>query len=55
MSAQANNRRNNNLITYNGITQTETQWAREIGIKPSTLWARIHTLKWDIERALTTK
>lgn len=55
MNAQANNRRSNNLITYNGITQTETQWAREIGIKPSTLWARIHTLKWDTEKALTTK
>ena len=55
MNAQANNRRSNNLITYNGITQTETQWAKEIGIKPSTLWARIHVLKWDIEKALTTK
>ena len=54
MRNQANNRRSNNLITYNKKTLTETQWAREIGIKPSALWARIHVLGWDIEKALTT-
>lgn len=54
METQANNRSNNNLITYNGKTQTETQWAREIGIRPQTLWSRIHTLGWDIEKSLTT-
>lgn len=51
---QANNRSDNRFITYKGKTQTMAQWAREIGIKPKTLSARINGLGWDIERAIET-
>ena len=51
---QQNNRCNNRLITFNGKTQTMSQWAREIGIKPRTLFARIDNKGWSIEKALTT-
>lgn len=51
---QANNKRNNHLITYNGKTQTIAQWAKEKGLKSRTLERRINRLHWNIERALNT-
>lgn len=50
---QQNNRRNNHLLTYNGRTQTLTQWAAETGINEMALSARINKLHWSTERALT--
>ena len=49
--AQANNKRNNHLVTYNGSTRTLAEWAREKGI---TYRALTHRLErgWSIERAL---
>lgn len=52
---QANNRRNNHFITYNGKTKTLSQWEDELGIKQSTLRCRINKYNWSIERALTEK
>ena len=52
---QANNTRTNKLITYNGKTQTVSEWADELGIKYSTLYNRLFTKKWDIKKALTTE
>jgi hypothetical protein len=52
---QAINRENTFLVRFNGKSQTITDWAREIGIKRSTLAQRIYSYKWPIERALTTK
>ena len=49
---QANNKRNNRLITYNGKTQTLAQWAEEYGISPSCLGLRINRYKWPIHKAL---
>lgn len=51
---QANNRRSNHLITYNGKTQTMAQWADELGIKYKTLSDRINISKWSIEKAFNT-
>lgn len=51
---QQNNRCNNHLITFNGKTQTMSQWAREIGLKPKTLSRRINDKGWSVEKALTT-
>jgi len=51
---QANNRRTNRLITYNGETKTIAEWSRETGIKYNKLYERINKCGWDIERALTT-
>lgn len=39
-------------ITYNGKTQTVSEWAEEMGINYFTLYRRLQR-GWDIERALT--
>jgi len=50
---QANNKRNNRRLTYNGKTQTVSQWAEETGIPYQTLWSRLK-LNWPVEKTLTT-
>lgn len=45
----------NNLVTFNGKSQTIKEWAKEIGIKQNTLQDRLNRYKWPVERALTTK
>ena len=52
--AQANNKRNNHLITYKGITKTATQWAEEFGLNSQIITGRLK-LGWSVEKALTTK
>lgn len=52
---QVDNRRNTRMLTYNGKTQSVSQWAEEIGISYITLLSRIDKLHWDVEKALTTK
>lgn len=51
---QNNNRRDNAVFTYQGRTQTLTQWADEYGLDNKFLWHRINRMKWSIEKALTT-
>jgi hypothetical protein len=51
---QANNTRQNVMLTHNGKTQTAAQWAREIGISAAALHNRLHKLNWSVEKALTT-
>jgi hypothetical protein len=52
---QALNRRTNHLITFQGITQSITEWAEQstLGLKPHNIKGRI-TDGWTVERALTT-
>lgn len=50
---QANNRRSNVILTYNGISQTIMQWSEEINIPYMTLRARIER-GWSVQKALTT-
>ena len=54
MVAQANNRRTNRRITYNGETKTISEWAREIGGSHTIVRDRIDRLGWSVEKALTT-
>jgi hypothetical protein len=49
---QQNNRRNNHLITFNGITQSIQQWTDAFGMKRGTIAARLDR-GWPIEKALT--
>lgn len=51
---QSNNTRRNTIIEHGGRQQTVSEWADEIGLPYNTLLARLHRLKWPIERALTT-
>ena len=48
---QNNNTRKNRFIEYNGITKSLSEWARELGIKRSTLDMRIRQYNWTIEKA----
>lgn len=54
MIAQANNKRNNRLITYNGITDTLSNWAKKYNIESGVLYWRIRH-GWNVEKALTLK
>ena len=51
---QQNNRRNTIYITYNGKTQTITQWAEELNIKQNTIRTR-YFLGWSDEECLFGK
>lgn len=48
---QQNNRRDNRLISYHGVTDTISQFARSWGIRYSTLLYRIES-GWSVDEAL---
>ena len=50
---QARNMRVNKMITFNGETYCQNEWAERIGIKPNTLWNRLNVYNWSMEKALT--
>lgn len=52
-SEQNLNKRNNHSVTYQGKTQTITQWAEELGIAPNILIQRFWR-GWSAEKAFTT-
>jgi hypothetical protein len=54
MKEQFSNRTTNKFITWNGKTQTLTQWADELGFEVDTLKSRF-LRGWETERALTEK
>jgi hypothetical protein len=51
---QANNTRNNKVLTHKGVSLTAAQWSRKVGIGRRTLTARLNRLGWSTEKALTT-
>lgn len=53
MKIQQNNRRNNHLITFQGVTKTLSQWSEVTGIKSLTILHRINS-GWNTEKALFT-
>jgi len=52
---QANNKRNNHMVTCGGETKTLAQWAKELEIPYSTLICRINKHGWDTDKALSTQ
>lgn len=50
---QMQNTRATRLVEFNGKTQSISMWAREYGIKPRTLNARINRLGYTMEQALS--
>jgi len=51
---QANNRRTNRFLTFNGISDTVANWSEKTGIPYKTIYRRITRSGWSVERALTT-
>ena len=51
---QANNRKSNHTITFNGMTKTITQWSEETKIPKTCIRDRL-LRGWSIERTLTSK
>lgn len=54
MAAQANNKRTSLYLEFNGERKTAKEWADELGLNYSTLYSRITTKGWSVEKALTT-
>lgn len=52
---QANNKSNNQFITYKGETKTIAEWSRERGIKYETLRQRLNRYNWSVEKAFEIK
>lgn len=50
---QHNNTRRNRRLTFQGRTQTAAEWARELGLRYSTLLGRLQK-GWTVEASLTT-
>jgi hypothetical protein len=51
---QNRNARSNRLITYAGRTQCLSAWAEHLGMPVKTLYTRIVTRGWPVERAFAT-
>lgn len=51
---QNNNTRRTKKITYQGKTKTLTEWCNELGLKKQTIYARIYSYGWNINKAFNT-
>ena len=51
---QAENRTVVRKFSFQGKTQSLGAWARDLKIHKATLWHRVHTLGWNIEKAINT-
>lgn len=49
---QANNRRSNHKVEYNGEMQTVSEWADQYGVSQLKLWARLSKRNWKLKPAL---
>jgi hypothetical protein len=50
---QGRNQRTNHMITFNGETRCIAEWAEFIGVNKNTLYARLTTYQWPVEKAMT--
>jgi hypothetical protein len=51
---QANNKRQNKILTHNGRSQTLSMWCSELNLPYHTVKARLNKHGWDVSRSLTT-
>lgn len=51
---QNNNTRHTRLLTYAGKDQTLSEWAADLGVPRKILYERLYSLKWSVERTLST-
>ena len=52
---QNDNTRRTIKIKYKNKTQTLTEWCNELGLRRDTIYARIYSYGWPIEKAFNTK
>lgn len=50
---QAVNRRNNHVITVDGLSKTVSEWARELEVSPYSIFSRIHLYGYSDVEAVT--
>ena len=53
LSSQANNRRSNVMIEYNGKRQNLTDWCKELNLNYKRVHNRIYKLGWDFSKAIS--
>lgn len=51
---QMNNTSKTLRVEFKGAVKPFSDWCRELGLKRSMVYQRIHKLKWDVEKAFTT-
>lgn len=49
-----NNRSNTIYVEYKGRTQPLSDWCRELNLPRDTIYWRLHSAKWDVNRAFET-
>lgn len=54
MSEQANNRRSNIVIDYNGEEHTLMQWCKKLNLNYKNVHNRMYKLGWSFEKAIST-
>lgn len=54
LKQQAFNKTNTRRLTFNGKTQSLTEWSIELGWKPWVLSTRLNKYHWSVEKALST-
>ena len=54
IAEQANNKRSNVVIDYDGRIQTLAQWCRELSLPYDKIYQRIQASGWSAEKAFTT-
>jgi hypothetical protein len=53
MAEQANNKRNNIMITHNGETKTLGQWCKDLGLRYSLIYSRVRNHGKPFTEAIT--
>lgn len=53
-SANCRNKRNNHLLTCDGVTKPLCEWCEETGLNYVTILSRINRSGWSVKKALTT-
>lgn len=51
---QCRHRSSNKVIEFNGQSKSVAEWAEEVQLPLHTLYKRLNSLKWPIDKALTT-
>lgn len=51
---QQRNTSRNIMLSYNGVTQCVSAWAKQLNYTDKLIWNRLNNLNWSVEKALST-